>query len=49
MSAQRYFPNGNPDYETDWIHERNMGWGFFAIGILDDLVLTIRGLTGFSK
>src|SRR5699024_11372627 len=30
MSAQRYFPNGNPDYETDWIIDRNMGWIFLA-------------------
>ena len=37
MSAQRYFPNGNPDYETDWIHERNMGWGFFAIAVITSM------------
>src|SRR5699024_3721494 len=33
MSAQRYFPNGNPDYETPWTRERNTGWIFLATAI----------------
>ena len=38
MSAQRYFPNGNPDYETDWINERNVGWTFLAVSIISIFV-----------
>ena len=38
MSTQRYFPNGNPDYETAWITERNIGWGFFAIAVITSMI-----------
>ena len=38
MSTQRYFPNGNPDYETDWVIERNMGWIFCAVSFVGILI-----------
>src|SRR5690625_4287891 len=38
MSAQRYFPNGNPDYETPWTRERNTGWIFLATAITGTLI-----------
>src|SRR5699024_8026979 len=38
MSAQRYFPNGNSDYETPWTRERNTGWIFLATAITGTLI-----------
>src|SRR5699024_5210394 len=38
MSAQRYFPNGNPDYETPWTRERNTGWIILATAITGTLI-----------
>src|SRR5699024_3947599 len=38
MSAQRYLPNGNPDYETPWTRERNTGWIFLATAITGTLI-----------
>src|SRR5699024_3354797 len=38
MSAQRYFPNGNPDYETPWTRERNTGWIFLATAVITSMI-----------
>src|SRR5690625_3400761 len=38
MEPHGYFPNGNPDYETPWTRERNMGWIFLAIAITGTLI-----------
>ena len=38
MNRQRYFPNGNPDYETDWIIERNVGWTLCAIAVITSMI-----------
>src|SRR5699024_4044252 len=38
MSAQRYLPNGNPDYETPWTRERNTGWIFLATAVITSMI-----------